>query len=46
VESVQSIATFQIVLNGGKRIVGKFEKAPTDKMNEKQGRRNSYLGTW
>jgi hypothetical protein len=31
VESVQSTATFQIELNNGKRIVGKFEKVSSDK---------------
>ena len=34
VESVQSTATFQIVLNNGKRIVGKFEKVSSDKAKE------------
>jgi putative salt-induced outer membrane protein YdiY len=33
VESVQSTATFQIVLNSGKRIVGKFEKVSGEKSN-------------
>jgi len=33
VESVQSTATFQIVLNSGKRIVGKFEKVSGEKAN-------------
>jgi len=34
VESVQSTATFQIVLNNGKRIVGTFEKVSTQKTKE------------
>jgi putative salt-induced outer membrane protein YdiY len=34
VESVQSTATFQIVLNDGKRIVGKFEKVSREKTTE------------
>jgi hypothetical protein len=34
VESVQSSATFQIVLNNGKRLVGKFEKFSGDKTKE------------
>jgi putative salt-induced outer membrane protein YdiY len=34
VESVQSTATFRIVLNDGKRIVGKFEKVSTEKTKD------------
>jgi putative salt-induced outer membrane protein YdiY len=34
VESVQSTATFQIVLNNGKRLVGTFEKVSGDKTKE------------
>jgi hypothetical protein len=34
VESVQSTATFQILLNNGKRIVGKFEKVSPEKTKE------------
>src|SRR5580704_4089171 len=33
VESVQSTATFQIVLNNGRRLTGKIEKASGEKTN-------------